>query len=80
MPERHSEAAFKFYERCLDGKILTMLTWGESPMAAQGPPEVNQKIMHATLMLSGRISLAFPGKSTASRPPPKRSAADGVSG
>ncbi len=45
------EVAFKFYERCLDGKIVTMLTWGDSPMAAQGPPELENKILHATLMV-----------------------------
>ena len=47
------EAAFKFYERCLDGKIITMLTWGDSPMAKQGPTEMEHKIMHATLMIGG---------------------------
>lgn len=31
------EAAFKFYERCLNGKITFMLTWGDSPMAADMP-------------------------------------------
>ena len=29
------EAAFKFYEQCLSGKIVAMLTYGESPMAKQ---------------------------------------------
>jgi PhnB protein len=44
------EAAFKFYERCLGGNIITMLTWGDSPMAAQTPPEFEHKVLHATLM------------------------------
>jgi PhnB protein len=43
------EAAFRFYESCLDGKIVTMLTWGESPMASQVPAEWHNKICHATL-------------------------------
>ncbi len=43
------EGAFKFYERCLGGKILTMLTYGDSPMAEQVPPEWRGKILHATL-------------------------------
>jgi PhnB protein len=47
------QAAFKFYERCLGGRIITMLTWGDSPMAAQGPPEMKHKILHATLMIGG---------------------------
>lgn len=41
----------KFYERCLGGKIITMLTWGNSPMATEGPPEMEHKILHATLMI-----------------------------
>jgi PhnB protein len=43
------EAAFKFYERCLGGKIITMLTYGDSPMAEQAPAEWRGKIVHATL-------------------------------
>jgi PhnB protein len=43
------EAALRFYERCLGGKIVTMLTYGESPMAEQVPPEWRAKILHATL-------------------------------
>jgi hypothetical protein len=29
-------AAFKFYEQCLSGKITSMMTYGDSPMAEQG--------------------------------------------
>jgi PhnB protein len=43
------EAAFHFYERCLGGKIVTMITYGDSPLAEQVPPEWRGKIMHATL-------------------------------
>jgi len=32
------EAAFKFYERCLDGKIVAMMTYGGSPMEGQTRP------------------------------------------
>jgi PhnB protein len=45
------EAAFKFYERCLDGRIVNLLTWGQSPMASAAPPEWGGKIMHATLAI-----------------------------
>jgi PhnB protein len=45
------EAAFKFYERCLNGKITFMLTWGNSPMAKEAPPEWGSKIVHATLVI-----------------------------
>ena len=30
------EAAFKFYERCLGGKIVAMMTYGCSPMGHSG--------------------------------------------
>jgi PhnB protein len=43
------EAAFRFYERCLHGTIVTLLTYGDSPMAAQVPAEWRGKIVHATL-------------------------------
>lgn len=33
------EAAFKFYEQCLGGKIVAMMSYGESPMGEQTPPE-----------------------------------------
>jgi uncharacterized glyoxalase superfamily protein PhnB len=68
------EAALKFYERCLGGKIITMLTWGDSPMATQGPPEIKSlnsrvandlsKCIHAALTPSAdqRISLKSVGQ------------------
>src|SRR5262249_27565689 len=43
------EAAFKFYERVLGGKILFKMTYGESPMAEQTPPGWQSKIMHSTI-------------------------------
>jgi PhnB protein len=47
------EAAFKFYEKCLGGKITTMLAYGDSPMAGQVPADWRGKIVHATLELNG---------------------------
>ncbi len=49
------EAAFKSYERCLDGKITFMLTWGDSPMANQAPPEWREKILHASLRVGDHV-------------------------
>ena len=43
------KAAFEFYEQCLGGTNLSMLTHAESPMAEQTPPEWRDKIMHAAL-------------------------------
>ena len=45
------EAAFQFYERALDGKNLTMLTYGNSPMAEQVPLGWRAKIVHASLTI-----------------------------
>jgi PhnB protein len=47
-------AAFEFYEKCFGGKIVEMVTNGESPMAAQIPPESHNRIMHARLTVGDR--------------------------
>jgi PhnB protein len=47
------EAAFRFYERCLGAKILFMLTWGDSPAAAQAPAGWEKKILHGRISLGG---------------------------
>jgi PhnB protein len=51
------QEAFQFYERCLGGKILTMLTYRDSPMAEQVPTEWRGKILHATLMRGDSVVL-----------------------
>ena len=43
------EAAFKFYEQVLGGKILFMQTWGNSPGCDMMPADSQNLIMHATL-------------------------------
>ena len=45
------EAAFKFYQQVLGGKIQTMMTWGDSPMADQVPSEWRDKIIHTYLVV-----------------------------
>lgn len=42
------EAALQFYERCLGGKIVYMMTYAQSPVAPQVPPEWGKRIYHAT--------------------------------
>jgi PhnB protein len=49
------EAAFKFYEQCLGGQIEAMMTFGDSPMAEQTPPEKLDKIMHASLLVGDTV-------------------------
>jgi PhnB protein len=45
------KAAFEMYAKVLGGKIAFMMTQGESPMGDKVPPEMKDKIMHATLQL-----------------------------
>ena len=47
------EAAFRHYESCLGGEILFLLTWGNSPMAADAPPGWSEKVMHAAIRIGG---------------------------
>jgi PhnB protein len=49
------EAAFKFYEQCLRGKIEIMMTHGDSPMAQQVPSEWRNKIIHARLIVGDNV-------------------------
>ena len=45
------EAAFRFYHEVLGGRTVTMLKYGESPLAGQTPPHLRDRIAHATLAL-----------------------------
>lgn len=38
-------AAFQFYEKCLGGRNLLLMTWGESPMAEEATPEIRDRII-----------------------------------
>lgn len=49
------EAAFKFYEQCLGGKITMMMTHKEAPSAEYVSPEWHDKIMHVCLDLGDRL-------------------------
>ena len=49
------EAAFRFYERCLGGKIVAMITHGETPAAEHTPPGWQDKIIHARLMVGDDV-------------------------
>jgi PhnB protein len=49
------EAAFKFYEKVLGGKILMSMKYGESPMAGQTSPDWHNKILHATLAVGDQM-------------------------
>jgi PhnB protein len=49
------EAAFKFYEKVLGGKIVGTMTFGGSPMADQAPAGWQEKIMHAALKVDDSL-------------------------
>ena len=49
------EEAFKLYEKALGGKITFKTTYGEAPKEAQSSPDFNDKIMHISMNLDGRI-------------------------
>jgi PhnB protein len=48
------EEAFKFYEQSIGGKIEFIMTYGDSPVAAQAPPGWAEKVMHATIRVAGQ--------------------------
>ena len=50
--------AMRFYERTLNGKLEMLMTHAESPMAAQAPPGSADRIMHARLVIVGRVLMA----------------------
>lgn len=50
--------ALAFYAKCLGGKILYSVTFGESPMGAETPADHKDKIMHATLEAQGHQLMA----------------------
>jgi len=49
------EAAFKFYEECLGGKIDEMMTYGDAPLSEEIPSEQRDRIMHANLTVGGMV-------------------------
>ena len=44
------EAAFKFYEKCLGGKIEAMMTFEGTPAAKHSPPEWQKKFFMPALL------------------------------
>ncbi|MBQ4810739.1 hypothetical protein J8M20_05300 [Pseudoalteromonas luteoviolacea] len=43
--------AFAFYEKCLDGMIGTLLTYGDSPLKDSVPFEWQEKIIHGVIAI-----------------------------
>jgi len=49
------EAAFKFYEKCLGGKIVAMVTHAGTPAEEHVPSEWRNKILHARLIVGDEV-------------------------
>ncbi|HKA33871.1 MAG TPA: glyoxalase/bleomycin resistance/extradiol dioxygenase family protein [Candidatus Binatia bacterium] len=49
------EAAFKFYEKCLGGKIEALVPHTGTPAEQQVPPEWRNKILHARLTVGDDV-------------------------
>lgn len=43
------EEAFRFYEKCIGGKIVAMMRYEDSPMAEKTAPDMLKRIIHARL-------------------------------
>ena len=52
------ETAFKYYERCLGGKIEAMLTHAGTPAEQHVPAEWRSKILHARLVVGEAVLMA----------------------
>jgi len=51
------EAAFKFYEKALDGRIEMLLRNEEAPADMPSPPERKKLIMHGRISFDGEVLL-----------------------
>jgi PhnB protein len=49
------EEAFRFYERVLGGRIETMMTHENTPIAGEVPPGWEGKILHARLIVGDQV-------------------------
>jgi PhnB protein len=50
--------AMRFYERTLGGRLETLMTHADSPLADQAPPGSRDRILHARLVIDGRELMA----------------------
>jgi PhnB protein len=62
------DAALKFYEKALGGKITMKMIFGESPMAKDMPPEVHNQIMHSRIEIDGKVIMCSDSPCRYSKP------------
>jgi PhnB protein len=53
-----AEAAFKFYEQCLRGKITTLMRFGEAPGCENMPTETRDSLIHVRLEIGDQVLMA----------------------
>src|SRR3954465_7577090 len=49
------QTGFVGYAQCMGGEVVFMLTWGDSPAAAEAPPGWQTKLYHATLRIGATV-------------------------
>ena len=49
------EAAFRFYEECLDGKLGEIFRYAGTPLAEQVPADWQNKVMHGSLAIGEHV-------------------------
>ena len=49
------EAAFKFYEQCLDGQLGAIFRYAGSPLADEVPADWQDKVMHGSFTLGDQV-------------------------
>jgi PhnB protein len=49
------EAAFKFYEQCLGGRLGAIFHYAGTPLADQVPPDWQDKVMHGSLAVGDLV-------------------------
>lgn len=49
------ESAFRFYEQCIGGRIVVMMTYGETPVGEQMQEGWRNKILHTTLAVGSYL-------------------------
>ena len=60
--------AFKFYERCLGGKVEAIFPFAGTPAEAHVPPDWKDKIMHARLVVDGQAIMGSDGPGEKAEP------------
>ncbi|MCF7221221.1 VOC family protein [Marilutibacter chinensis] len=62
--------AFDFYAKALGGEVVGRMTYGESPMCDQMPPDSRDLVMHSCLMVGDAVIMGADG------PPPENAGTD----